>query len=88
MPWSHLTCLSVHSTDLKALQLEPDPPRLVLDHLAITARTLDEGVAWVREMLGIEMPPGGAHPRMGTHNRLMALGPSDFLVQNSFVVSC
>lgn len=54
-------------------------PRLVLDHLAITARTLDEGVAWVREMLGIEMPPGGAHPRMGTHNRLLALGPADFL---------
>lgn len=54
-------------------------PRLVLDHLAITARTLDEGVAWVRDMLGIEMPPGGSHPRMGTHNRLLALGPADFL---------
>ncbi len=54
-------------------------PRLVVDHLAITARTLDEGVAWVRDMLGIEMPPGGSHPRMGTHNRLLALGPADFL---------
>lgn len=55
------------------------PPRLVLDHLAITARTLAEGVAWVRELLGIEMPPGGAHPRMGTHNRLLGLGPDVFL---------
>ncbi|MDF1737281.1 MAG: VOC family protein [Minwuia sp.] len=54
-------------------------PRLVLDHLAITARTLEEGVAWVRDSLGIEMPPGGSHPRMGTHNRLLSLGASDFL---------
>ncbi len=30
-------------------------------------------------MLGIDMPPGGTHPRMGTHNRLLGLGPSDFL---------
>lgn len=54
-------------------------PPLVLDHLAITARTLDEGATWVRDMLGVEMPPGGSHPRMGTHNRLLALGPADFL---------
>lgn len=55
------------------------PPRLVLDHLAITARTLDEGAAYVRETLGVDMPPGGAHPRMGTHNRLLGLGPDVFL---------
>jgi len=54
-------------------------PRLVLDHLAIVARTLAEGVAHVRDSLGVEMPPGGAHPRMGTHNRLLGLGPTDFL---------
>ncbi len=59
--------------------VDVSPLRLVLDHLATTARTLDEGVAWVRESLGIAMPPGGSHPRMGTHNRLLALGPADFL---------
>ncbi|MDF1721282.1 MAG: VOC family protein [Minwuia sp.] len=59
--------------------LTDQPPRLVLDHLAITARTLDEGVAHVRETLGIDMPPGGAHPRMGTHNRLLSLGQDVFL---------
>ncbi len=25
------------------------------------------------------MPPGGQHPRMGTHNLLISLGPASFL---------
>lgn len=54
-------------------------PKLVFDHIAIVARNLDEGVDYVRQQLGIEMPKGGAHPIMGTHNRLLSLGETEFL---------
>lgn len=50
-----------------------------LDHVAIAAANLEEGVAWVEERLGVRMAPGGAHPAMGTHNRLLSLGPSEYL---------
>ena len=46
----------------------------MLDHLVIVARTLDEGAAYVRERLGVDMRPGGKHPTMGTHNRVVSLG--------------
>jgi hypothetical protein len=45
-----------------------------LDHLAVSARTLDEGVAAVEAALGVSLAPGGQHPHMGTHNRLLGLG--------------
>lgn len=51
----------------------------VIDHLVITAATLDEGVARTEALLGVEMGPGGAHAVMGTHNRLLALGPRLYL---------
>jgi Glyoxalase-like domain len=50
-----------------------------LDHLTVAALTLEEGVAHVRSALGVVVPPGGAHPLMGTHNHLMRLGDSVFL---------
>ncbi|MEP7260466.1 MAG: VOC family protein [Usitatibacter sp.] len=49
------------------------------DHLVITARTLEEGVAWVERRLGVTMGAGGKHDVMGTHNRLLGLGPGRFL---------
>lgn len=49
------------------------------DHIAIAARTLDEGAAWLTERLGIAPEPGGRHPMMGTHNRLLSLGPGEYL---------
>ncbi len=54
-------------------------PRLVFDHLVIGAATLAQGVDWVADRLGVAVPPGGSHPRMGTHNHLTALGPDSFL---------
>ncbi|MFN4159943.1 MAG: VOC family protein [Gemmobacter sp.] len=45
-----------------------------LDHLAVTAGTLEAGVALVEAALGVAMAPGGRHPHMSTHNRLLALG--------------
>ncbi|WP_162653258.1 VOC family protein [Lentilitoribacter sp. Alg239-R112] len=54
-------------------------PKLVFDHIAIIARTLDEGASYVSEHLGIDMPIGGEHPFMGTHNLLLSLGDMEFL---------
>lgn len=49
------------------------------DHLVVAARVLEEGVAWVESRLGVPMGPGGRHDTMGTHNRLVSLGPGRFL---------
>jgi hypothetical protein len=53
--------------------------KLRFDHLVIGAASLAQGVAWAERNLGVTLPPGGSHPRMGTHNRLTALGPARFL---------
>lgn len=45
-----------------------------VDHLVLGARTLEEGVAWVRRTLGAECAPGGRHAQWGTHNALVSLG--------------
>jgi hypothetical protein len=50
-----------------------------LDHLVLAARTLEEGHAFVQDKLGLETQPGGKHERMGTHNRLLGLGPGAYL---------
>jgi Glyoxalase-like domain len=47
---------------------------LILDHIAVAARTLDEGAAWVEAELGVSLAEGGKHSAMGTHNRLLSLG--------------
>ena len=49
-----------------------------IDHLVIAARTLDEGVRWCEATLGVVPGPGGAHPLMGTHNRLIAVATPAF----------
>ena len=49
------------------------------DHLVVGAKTLDEGAAWVESKLGVAPVPGGKHPIMGTHNRLLFIGPKRFL---------
>lgn len=49
------------------------------DHIAVAAADLGAGVDWVRARAGVEIPAGGAHPLMGTHNRLTAMGPDAFL---------
>lgn len=47
---------------------------LRLDHLAVVAADLDTGVVAVEAALGVTLAPGGQHPHMGTHNRLLNLG--------------
>lgn len=52
---------------------------LTLDHLAVGAETLEEGVAWVEGKLGVQLRPGGQHAHYGTHNRLLGLAPGLYL---------
>lgn len=44
-----------------------------LDHLVIMANSLDDGVDWCEATLGVTPGPGGEHPLMGTHNRLLRM---------------
>lgn len=52
---------------------------ITLDHIAIAASDLDSGVAYVEAALGVKMVPGGQHPLMGTHNKLLGLGDGLYL---------
>ena len=56
-----------------------ETPGLELDHIVIAAKSLDEGARFIQEKLGTDIPAGGKHPLMGTHNCLMRLGSSAFL---------
>ncbi len=49
-----------------------------IDHLVVAARTLDEGVQWCEATLGVTPAAGGAHPLMGTHNRLLNVAAPGF----------
>lgn len=53
--------------------------KCVIDHITITAPTLEAGAELVKKSLGVVPQKGGEHPRMGTHNLLLRLGDSIFL---------
>ncbi len=50
-----------------------------IDHITITAPTLEVGVELVINSLGVTPQKGGEHPRMGTHNLLLRLGEAVYL---------
>jgi len=50
-----------------------------LDHLVIAAETLQQGVDYIRSKLAVEIPEGGIHKTMGTHNHLMQLGNNVYI---------
>lgn len=52
---------------------------MALDHVTLGARSLDEGAAYIHATLGVDIPPGGKHPDMATHNRIMRVGDGVFL---------
>lgn len=52
---------------------------LKLDHLTVIAPSLAEGVAHVRDCLGLDVPFGSRHGYMGTHNHRLQLGGSVYL---------
>lgn len=49
-----------------------------IDHLVVVADSLDQGVAWCEATLGVTPGPGGCHPLMGTHNRLLRIDSPAF----------
>lgn len=50
-----------------------------IDHIAVTAPTLEAGATWVGQALGVMPQPGGSHLHMGTHNLLVRLGDDVYL---------
>ncbi len=50
-----------------------------MDHMAITGPSLEVGMEYVRQTLGVSPQVGGEHPRMGTHNCLLKLGEKFYL---------
>lgn len=51
---------------------------LYLDHIAVACTDLAQGAAQMVETLGTPLDIQGAHPAMGTHNRLTGMGPVYF----------
>jgi hypothetical protein len=49
------------------------------DHIVVIAPDLASGLDHVEAQIGLRLPPGGAHPLMGTHNHLVRLGAAAFL---------
>jgi len=49
-----------------------------LDHVVVAAASLDEGVRWCEATLGVTPSAGGAHPLMGTHNRVLDISSERF----------
>ncbi|HWA12939.1 MAG TPA: VOC family protein [Burkholderiales bacterium] len=59
---------------------EPAAPlRSLLDHIVITAPTLEAGTEYVQSVLGVAPAGGGEHVAMGTHNRVLKLGAGTYL---------
>ena len=50
-----------------------------IDHIAFAAQSLDQAKAYASQLLGVELPAGGKHPLMGTHNLVTRIAPGVFL---------
>ncbi len=50
-----------------------------IDHLVFACADLAQGNDWAEAALGVPAQPGGKHVLMGTHNRLLRLGPRVYL---------
>ena len=49
-----------------------------IDHLVVMAASLEQGVQWCEDTLGITPGPGGDHEKYGTHNRLFKIATPQF----------
>ncbi len=49
------------------------------DHLVLGADTLQQGLEYVEDLLGVRLPMGGRHQRFGTHNALMRFAAGGYL---------
>jgi hypothetical protein len=50
-----------------------------IDHLVYATPDLNRGVEEIEKLLGVRATAGGQHPRRGTRNALVALGPTTYL---------
>ena len=50
-----------------------------LDHIVVAADNLQQGVDYLQATLGIEVPAGGKHASMATHNLVMQLGNDAYI---------
>ena len=50
-----------------------------LDHIVIAADSLQQGVEYLQAKLGVEVPKGGVHKTMSTHNLVMQLANDAYL---------
>jgi len=49
-----------------------------LDHIVMGCQSLRDGVIQLSKTVGVNVPEGGKHPMMSTHNHLMALEKGSF----------
>ena len=49
-----------------------------IDHFAIGADSLEQGIADMEAKLGVSVPRGGKHDAMSTHNCVMQAGNESF----------
>jgi hypothetical protein len=50
-----------------------------LDHLVLAGPDLEQAVAWLAEVTGVQPAPGGSHVGLGTANYLVGLGDRAYL---------
>lgn len=55
------------------MNIDNNPHKARIDHLIVAAKSLDEGISWCQNTLGMTPEPGGSHALFGTHNRLVRL---------------
>lgn len=54
-------------------------PPPAFDHIALAAASREEGVSFIRQTLGVVIPNGGEHVKMGTHNAVARTGGDTYL---------
>ena len=50
-----------------------------IDHLLYASASLERGMDEIESLLGVRPVRGGRHPKYGTHNALLSLGPGVYL---------
>ncbi len=53
--------------------------RMKLDHLVVSAKTLEEASSYIEETLQVKLEEGGKHEFFGTHNNLLGLADGLYL---------